>query len=63
MTITIYESIKPDIALIESKRSEFIKRYGKMLVEIPAKDLVKEMTKISRWVNNELKEECLFEIG
>ena len=63
MTITIYESIKPDKALIESKRDEFIKRYGKMLVELPAKDLVHEMRMLSVWCNNELKEECLFEIG
>ena len=63
MTITVYESIKPDKALIESKRDEFIKRYGKMLVELPAKDLVHEMRMISVWCNNELKEECLFEIG
>ena len=63
MTITVYESIKPDKALIESKRDEFIKRYGKMLVEIPARDLVHEMRMIAYWVNNELKEECLFEIG
>ena len=63
MTITVYESIKPDKALIESKRDEFIKRYGKMLVELPAKDLVHEMRMLSVWCNNELKEECLFEIG
>ena len=63
MIITVYESIKPDKALIESKNDKFIERYGKMLVEIPAKDLVHEMRMISVWVNNDLKEECLFEIG
>ena len=63
MVITVYESVKPDKALIESQRDEFIERYGKMLVELPAKDLVHEMRMISVWCNNELKEECLFEIG
>lgn len=62
MTIAVYESIKPDKALLESNRDEFIKRYEKMLIEIPAKDLVHEMRMLTLWCNNELHEECLFKV-
>lgn len=61
MTITIYGGCTDKYYLIECKRSEFIKEYGSIRFE--TSDLFKTMQAISRWVNNELEEECLFEVG
>lgn len=63
MTITIYESVKPDKVIIESKREEFIGKYGKINVSVDKRDLFSVMNKLSVWINNDLKEEALFEIG
>ena len=63
MTITIYESIKPTMVIIECKRKEFVDKFGKCELPVDNFMLAHRMKEISAWVNNELKEECLFEIG
>ena len=63
MTITIYDSVKPNKVIVENKRDKFVERYGHINIYVDKKDLFSVMQEMSKWVNNELKEECLFEIG
>ena len=63
MTITIYESADPKMVILESKRDEFINKYGRMRIVVFNFMLADKMREISAWANNELNEECLFEIG
>ena len=58
MTITIYDSVKPTKVIVECKKLDYYKREY-----VDKKDLFSKMQELSKWVNNELKEECLFEIG
>ncbi len=62
MVITVYDSVKKGSAIVENcTRKEFIEKYGHTY--FTTEDLFKTMKEISIWVNNELKEECLFEVG
>lgn len=61
MVITVYESVKKGSAIVECKSDKFINKYNKMY--FTTDNLLKTMTEIATWCNNELKEECLFEMG
>ena len=64
MVITIYEGIKKGSAIVECRRKEFTDKYGKYgSISFTTDEPIKTMTEISKWCNNELNEECLFEIG
>ena len=47
--------------IIKAKDKRFIERYGTAL-RTTAENFYLASVEISRWCNNELKEECLFEI-
>lgn len=62
MTITIYEGYYDDsYVLVGSKDERFRVAWGNTM-RIPTSLLYKNLAEISFWVNNELGEECLFEI-
>ena len=61
MTITIYEGYDDSYVLVGSKDERFRAVWGNMMT-IPTRLVYKNLEEISSWVNNELSEECLFEI-
>lgn len=61
MVITIYEGYDNSYVLLGSKDERFSKAYGRV-VRIPTNLLYKNLSEISAWVNNELGEECLFDV-
>ena len=61
MIITIYEGYDNSYIMLGSKNKEFRKAYGEV-VKIPNSLIYKNLAEISSWVNNELDEECLFEV-
>ena len=62
MTITIYEGYDKNYVMLGSKNPEFINTWGNTY-KVPTTSIYKDMQNIANWVNNELGEECLFEIG
>lgn len=61
MTITIYEIPNSNYVVLKTKNEDFKKRYGESF-GIPEVKLFKTMVEIAIWANNELHEECLFEV-
>lgn len=61
MTITIHAGHDTSYIMLETKNTEFVKKWGDK-VKVSTNDVYKELEKISNWANNELGEECLFEI-
>ena len=61
MTITIYEGYDKSYIMLGSKNPEFAKAWGSV-VKIPVSNLYKDLEQIAKWANNDLGEECLFEI-
>lgn len=62
MIVTIYEGVY-DTVIFESVEEEFCKKYGSMRFKVSRDKMLEEMTTIATWVNNDLNEECLFEVG
>lgn len=62
MTITIYEGYDKTYIMVGSKDERFRKAWGSV-VKIPSSTVYKDLAQISYWCNNEIGEECLFEIG
>lgn len=61
MTITIYEGFDKSYVLLGSKDEKFHKAWGSV-VRIPVSNIYRDLAQISTWCNNELGEECLFEV-
>lgn len=61
MIITIYAGYDNSYVLLGSKNEEFHKTWGN-IVRIPASAIYRDLAQISAWCNNELNEECLFEV-
>ena len=61
MTITIYEGYDKSYIALGSKNEEFAKTWGS-IYRVPVTSLYREMSALAEWVNNELGEECLFEM-
>ena len=61
MTITIYEGYDKSYVILGSKDERFSKEYGS-LMRVYTSNLYKDLTEVAKWVNNELGEECLFEV-
>ena len=61
MVITIYDSYDSSYVILGSKNEEFIKAYGERY-KIPSSAIYTQLSKISNYVNNELHDECIFEI-
>lgn len=62
MTITIYEGYDKSYIMLGSKHPEFSNAWGN-IYKVPTTSIYKDLQNIASWVNNELREECLFEIG
>lgn len=61
MIITIRKGYTENYVILTCTRHEFYKRYGNKYI-LDNRHVYKELAKISSWVNNELGEECLFEV-
>lgn len=61
MVITIYEGYDNSYIILGSKDERFAKEWGS-ICKIPAKSIYKDFAQIASWVNNDLGEECLFEV-
>lgn len=61
MVITIYEGYDNQYVILDARRDEFHERYGRIL-RVPCTEIYKTFAELSNWVNNELLEECLFEV-
>lgn len=61
MTITIYEGYDKDYVMLGSKNPEFAKAWGSVY-KVTVSNIYKDLHTVAEWVNNELGEECLFEI-
>ena len=62
MTITIHEGYDKSYVILSCKREEFRKNYGCTTHGINTANLYRELSAVAEWVNNELGEECLFEM-
>ena len=61
MVITIYEGYDKSYVILGSKNEEFHKAYGS-LVRVSTNGIYTALAEIATWCNNELGEECLFEV-
>lgn len=61
MTVTIYEGYDKSYIMLGSKDERFARTWGSVY-KVPVSNLYKDLENVERWANNELGEECLFEI-
>jgi len=61
MTITIYEGYDKTYIMLGSKDERFAKTWGSVF-KVPTSNIFKDLQQVASWCNNELGEECLFEI-
>lgn len=61
MTVTIYDGATYDYVILKSKHPEFIKKYGRQY-EVSTRFIYMMLAEVTSWANNDLKEECLFEV-
>ena len=61
MIITIYEGYDKSYVMLGSKDDRFHKAFGSV-VKIPTSAVYRDLAQISFWANNELGEECVFEV-
>ena len=61
MTVTISEGINNSHVRIHSKDARFKKEWGEEIM-CNANGMYKNLAMISTWVNNNYREECLFEV-
>ena len=62
MTITIYAGYDKSYIMLGSKDERFAKAYGNVY-KMPTSNLYNDLASVTSWCNNDLGEECLFEIG
>jgi hypothetical protein len=61
MTLTIYKGSDTSYVLIGSKDERFAEAWGGV-VKVPTNHLYEQLSDIAKWANNDIGEECLFEI-
>lgn len=61
MIVTVYEGFDNSHILLDSKDRRFLKEYGGS-IKAPNGRVYRVMAALASWVNNELGEECLFEV-
>lgn len=61
MTITIYEGYDKSYIMLGSKDERFAKAWGSVC-RIPVSNIYKDLQAVASWANNELDEECIFEM-
>ena len=62
MTITILEGYNGATVFLTAKHAAFKEAFGEG-IHIRTYGIFKELQRIASWVNNDIGEECLFEIG
>lgn len=62
MIITIYEGYDNSYIMLGSKDEVFQKKYGSKLTVNTKRGLYNVLADISNWCNNEIGDECLFEV-
>lgn len=66
MTVTIYEGYDKTYIMLGSKDERFAKAWGRKVYggayKVPVSNLYKDLSAVASWANNELGEECLFEV-
>ena len=62
MIITILEGETKGRLVLRSFDQRFIKEYGQSKIECTNSNIFESLSYVSSWVNNTIKEECLFEI-
>ena len=63
MTITMYRGYTDDYIILTSKHEEFIREYGSKVNVYTNTGMYGVFSEIATWCNNEVGEECLFEMG
>lgn len=61
MTLTIRKGVTPDHFILTSKDRRFTKEFG-AVYKVYNYRVYDTLAEITAWVNNELEEECLFEV-
>lgn len=61
MTVTIYEGYDKTYIMLGSKDERFAKAWGNVY-KVLVSNLYKDLSAVASWANNELGEECLFEV-
>lgn len=61
MIITIQDGATFDYVILTSKNPRFINKYGEKY-ETSTRFIYMTLADITSWANNELNEECLFEV-
>lgn len=61
MTITIYEGYDNSYIMLGCKDQRFHDAWGSV-VKIPVSSVYKNLAQVASWCNNDLGEECLFEV-
>lgn len=61
MTLKIYEGFDKSYVNILSRDERFIKAWG-TIYRAYTNNLYKDLANLSEWCNNDLGEECLFEV-
>lgn len=61
MVVTIYECYDKHHVILKSNNKEFKEKYGSHIY-LPTDTIYKKFSEIATWANNDLKEECLFEV-
>lgn len=61
MTLTIYEGYDNSYVIIASKDERFTKVWGSS-IKVPTNHIYEQLADLTRWANNTLGEECLFEV-
>lgn len=61
MTVTIYEGYDKSYVMLGSKDERFAKTWGSVF-KVPVSAIYKDLSQVTAWCNNELGEECLFEV-
>lgn len=61
MIITIYEGYDKTYIMLGAKDKRFSQAWGSVY-KVPVSNIYKDLAQVASWVNNELGEECLFEM-
>lgn len=62
MTVTIHEGNDKTYVMLGSKDKRFAQTWGEVY-RVPVSNIYKDLEQVTYWCNNDLGEECLFEIG
>ena len=61
MTITIFKGYDDYHVMLGSKDTRFAETWGSVY-KVPVSHIYTELSQVAYWCNNELGEECLFEV-